>query len=100
LGIAIKKQSFAVVEKILKLIHVEDRCKLNEDDSKQLLNYKSGLVKDALNQIFTKSVFNDKVPMMGIIKKQGFFGKAKIYYFDTEYTPNLNYGEVKLQTLK
>ena len=42
--------------------------------------------------------------MMGIIEKQyslqNFLGKAKIYYFDTEHTPNLNYHEVKTKTLK
>lgn len=79
----------------MKLIHLEDRCRLNESDSLELLNYKSGLVKDALNQIFRKSIFNDVAPMMGIIKNN-----ASIHYFETDHTPNLNKKEVKKETLR
>jgi hypothetical protein len=93
--IGIKKQSYSVVEVILKFIKSEDRCLLNEEDTFQLMNYQSPHVSDAIDTIFTPSVFNDKAPATGTIKGGGDF-----IFFQTEVSSNLNKEYAMQQTLE
>jgi hypothetical protein len=51
-----------------------------------LLNYGSGLVKDAIDNVFLESTFTDSKPVTGIIKD-----KKKIIFFETEDTAMLKY---------
>lgn len=90
-----KQQSYAVVEIILKFIASEDRCLLNEKDTFNLMDYQSALVPDAINTVFSKSVFNDRAPVTGVIK-----GGKETIYFESDISPNLNYDQAKALSLE
>ena len=69
--VAIERQSFAVVEKILKYIKDDQKfgcdIKLTEKGVHKLLDYQSGQVKDAMEKVFHTSTFLGEVPMNGYL---------------------------------